>query len=159
GYAGTLLAVRDDFKNQGIPLSYMQLDSWWYPKGANSDWQDKADGETTYSAAPALFPSGLGSFQQTLGLALVTHARWIDAKSPYRSMYSISKDVSTDPAFWDAIAGYIASNGVQTYEQDWLNQNALPLTANLSDQEAFLDGMAAAMKAHGLNMQYCMPLP
>ncbi|MDL2718115.1 MAG: hypothetical protein PT977_10190, partial [Acidobacteriota bacterium] len=33
GYEGTLLAVRDAFAKAGVPLGYMQIDSWWYPKG------------------------------------------------------------------------------------------------------------------------------
>ena len=45
------------------------------------------------------------------------------------------------------------------YEQDWLNQNALPATTNLTDQDAFMDDMASAMAAKGIDMQYCMPLP
>src|SRR5690606_25804007 len=32
GYAGTLLAVREHYRQKGIPLGYMQLDSWWYEK-------------------------------------------------------------------------------------------------------------------------------
>jgi hypothetical protein len=35
GYQGTLLAVANSFKHEGIPLGYMQLDSWWYPKGSS----------------------------------------------------------------------------------------------------------------------------
>ena len=32
GYAGTLLAVRDEMQKLGVPIKYMQLDSWWYEK-------------------------------------------------------------------------------------------------------------------------------
>ena len=32
GYAGTILAINDEFKRINIPLHYMQLDSWWYQK-------------------------------------------------------------------------------------------------------------------------------
>jgi hypothetical protein len=71
----------------------------------------------------------------------------------------MSASVSIDPAFWDHVAGYIASGGVTIYEQDFLNENALPLTTNLTDQDAFLDNMATAMARRGIAMQYSMSLP
>ena len=45
-----------------------------------------------------------------------------------------------------------------TYEQDWLSENA-QTAVNLSDPPAFLGQMAKGMAAHGLNIQFCMPLP
>jgi hypothetical protein len=159
GYPGTLLAVRDDFKKNGIPLGYFQIDSWWYPKGGNDSWTDRSSGEYTLTADAALFPSGLAGFQQALGLPLVTHARWIDRSSPYRSMYAMSNNVSVDPKFWKDVSSYLHENGVITYEQDWLDKLGLPDTTNLTDGDAFMDNMASAMQANGLSMQYCMPLP
>jgi hypothetical protein len=161
-YQTTLKNVRSYFQQQGIPISYVQLDSWWYPKGSSNSWQGNGTdrgGEYMYQADSTLFPSGLGSFQQSLGIPLVTHARWIDTASPYRSMYKMSNNVSIDPAFWNSIGSYLKANGVVTYEQDWLNQNALPITTNLTDQDAFLDNMAQGMAASGINIQYCMGLP
>jgi hypothetical protein len=57
------------------------------------------------------------------------------------------------------VATYLKAAGVVSYEQDWLYRDALPLTNNLVDQDAFLDNMAQAMSAAGINLQYCMPLP
>jgi hypothetical protein len=159
GYPGTLEGVSAYFTSIGVPLAYMQIDSWWYPKGPQQLWNDKADGLYTYTADTTVLPSGLGSLQQALGIPLITHARWIDTSSPYRSQYTMSNNVSTDPSYWASVADYIAGSGVAVYEQDWLNQAALPVTTNLTDQEAFMDDMAAAMAAKGLDMQYCMPLP
>ena len=83
GYAGTLLAVANSFKQEGIPLGYMQLDSWWYPKGSSDTWQGNGTKRGgIYAYVAALFPNGLQAFQQQLGLPLVTHARWIDTSSP-----------------------------------------------------------------------------
>jgi hypothetical protein len=159
GYPATLTSVRDYFDKLGMPLAYMQLDSWWYPKGADQEWNDKAGGQYEYVADPTVFPEGLPSFRSSLALPFITHARWIDPDSPYRAKYTMSNNVSTDRAYWDMIASYVAAGGVAVYEQDWLNQMALPLTNNLTDQEAFMDNMASAMAAKGLDMQYCMPLP
>ena len=161
GYEGTLEAVKSDFNAKGIPLGYMQLDSWWYPKGSSDTWQGNGSsrgGEYTYTADKTLFPNGLSAFQQQLGLPLITHARWIDTSSPYRSQYTMSNNVSTDPNFWKTIMGYIKSGGVMTYEQDWLSGPATT-NNNLTDPYAFLNNMASAASANGLTMQYCMPLP
>ncbi|MEO6888104.1 MAG: carbohydrate-binding protein [Ktedonobacteraceae bacterium] len=161
GYEGTLEAVKSDFNAKGIPLGYMQLDSWWYPKGSSDTWQGNGTnrgGEYTYTADKTLFPNGLSSFQQQLGLPLITHARWIDTSSPYRSEYTMSNNVSTDPNFWKTIMSYIKAGGVMTYEQDWLSGPANP-NYNLTDPTAFLNNMASAASANGLTMQYCMPLP
>ncbi len=157
-YADTLTAVNAEFAQKGIALGYVQLDSWFYPKGSQADWSDGNDGIYEYSAAPALFPAGLAAFQQTLGLPLVTHARWIDATSPIRRQYQVSGNVVTDPSYWNSTADYLTAAGVITYEQDWLGASA-HTDFNLTDPYAFLDNMASAMSTRGLTMQYCMGTP
>lgn len=163
GYAGTLLAVQHELAAQGISLGYVQLDSWWYPKSANDSWQGDAHayqrgGEFTYAAAPDLFPDGLAAFQRQLGLPLVVHARWIDPASPLRQRYTVSNNVVTDPAFWQATMAYLQSSGVVTFEQDWLGG---PATAqqNLSDPYAFFGNMADQAAAHDITIQYCTAPP
>jgi hypothetical protein len=161
GYAGTLTAVTQDFAAHGIPLGYLQLDSWWYPKGSSDSWQGNGTnrgGEYTYRAAPDLFPSGLAAFQKQVGLPLITHARWIDPSSPYHQQYSMSGDVITDPSFWNGTMNYLAGSGVVTYEQDWLSDAAQP-HYNLTDPNAFLGNMAHAAAADDVTLQYCMALP
>jgi hypothetical protein len=156
-YEQTLLGVRDNFLQQGLKLGYMQLDSWFFPKGPAADWQDDA-GIYEYVAASALFPDGLKSFQQHLGVPLFTHARWIDPGSPYHQTYKMSGNVVIDPLYWSNIGTYLHDAGVAVYEQDWLATKA-QADFNLADPKAFMDDMAAAMATEGLNMQYCMPLP
>jgi len=161
-YTGTLLAVRDAFKRMGLPLHYMQLDSWWYPKGPTADWGITGViqhwGEYLYRAAPAVFPQGLVAFQRQLGLPLIAHARWIDPSSPYTRAYEMSGNVSIDPRFWHDTAAYLQAGGVATYEQDWLGDPTGAVARNtIHDQTAFMDEMASAMSARGLSIQYCMP--
>ena len=161
GYEGTLLAVRRDFQELDIPLGYMELDSWWYPKGSWATWQGNGyerGGIYQYTASPALFPNGLAAFQHQLGLPLAVHARWIDASSPYRTTYRMSGNVITDPRYWQATAAYLAGAGVITYEQDWLADLA-HTNLNLADPSAFLDNMADAMRGRGIDMQYCIRFP
>jgi hypothetical protein len=162
GYAGTLLAVRDDFAAVGFPLGYVQLDSWWYPKGVANNWQGDANnsrgGINQFLAEPTLFPHGLAAFRQQLGLPLITHARWIDPVSPYRSQYAMSANVIVDNAYWTNRMAYLNAGGVVTYEQDWLDIRARP-ALNLHDPPAFMDDMAHSAAARGINLQYCMALP
>lgn len=158
GYAGTLLGVKKSFSQENIPLGYMELDGWWYPKGATDQWNVHQGGIYTYTADPTLFPNGLSSFQQQLGIPLITQAKGIDPSSPYRSVFTMSNNVSTDPKYWNQIAGYLKSSGVVMYEQDFLSNQALPAT-NLTDPNAFMNNMASSMAANGITVQYSMDLP
>ncbi len=162
GYAGTLLAVKDEFAKAGVSLGYMQIDSWWYPKGENGDWNPAPGsgphGINRYEAHPDIFPKGLGSFQKDLGLPLITHARWIDAKSPYRQKYRMSNNVIIDPDYWMTVGASLRDAGVFGYEQDWLDIQATASYA-IDDQNAFMDNMALLGGKFGLSLQYCMATP
>jgi hypothetical protein len=161
GYAGTLLEVRRQFEAMNIRLGYVQLDSWFYPKGRDGIW-NSADplrgGTYRYEASRELFPDGLAAFRRRLGLPLVVHNRWIDAHSPYRTTRAMSGNVSTDPALWAAWMRYLRESGVRVYEQDWLSGPAAP-ARDLTSGELFMDTMARAAAKEGLALQYCMPLP
>lgn len=157
-YVQTLAAVKADFDRLGIGLGYLQLDSWFYPKGAGASWNNNGSGIYEYVAAAPPFMNGLASFQQNVGVPLITHARWIDSSSPYRTVYQMSGNVVLDPAYWNHVAGYLATSGVAIYEQDWLDDKA-QAAFNLTDEEAFLDNMAAAMSQRNLTIQYCMASP
>lgn len=178
GYAQTLLDLRQHYKEEGIPLGYMQLDSWWYEKSiidprGNPDADHKNPqlpsgpwnrygGLMEYRADPFLFPNGLAAFQKKLGLPMVTHNRWVDPTSPYQKMYKISRYAAVDPGYWKDIMDYIKSSGVICYEQDWLNQiymQSPKMASDLSVGNDFTDGMANAAKADGLSLQYCMAMP
>jgi hypothetical protein len=161
GYVGTLLAVRDQFSSMNIRLGYVQLDSWFYPKGHEGKWKsaDPLGGGTyLYEASRELFPDGLAAFQRRLGLPLVVHNRWIDDASPYRKKHAISGNVAVDSALWGEWMRYLRASGVRTYEQDWLSGPALP-ERDLTSGERFMDAMAQAAGKERLALQYCMPLP
>jgi hypothetical protein len=162
GYTGTLLAMKDEFAKAGVSLGYMQLDSWWYPKGELGNWDHyppyNPQGITRYEAHPDLFPNGLAAFRKDLGLPLITHARWIDTKSPYRQKYKMSNNVIIDPAYWTAVGTYLHDAGVFGYEQDWLDEQATA-AYSIDDQNAFMNNMAMLGDQFGLSMQYCMATP
>jgi len=161
-YTGTLLAMKNEFAKAGVALGYMQLDSWFYPKGESGDWNPApmqwTQGINRYEAHPDLFPKGLSGFQKDLGLPLITHARWIDEKSPYRKRYKMSNNVIIDPAYWMTVGANLREAGVFGYEQDWLDERA---TADytIDDQNAFMDNIAHMSDMFGLSLQFCMAMP
>lgn len=156
-YPETLQAIKTELQVKGIRLGSLQLDSWWYPKGPDNHWFSR-EGIWTYSAATHLFRSELAAFNKEVGTPLITHARWIDKASPYRSKFLMSGNVSVDPRYWDTVAAYLKAAGVKTYEQDWLGLGA-HTDFNLKDPDAFLDNMALSMAKKGLTVQYCMANP
>ena len=125
------------------------------------DW-NRYGGTVEYTASNAVFPQGLAAFHQSAGLPFITHNRWIDPASPYHQRYKISGIAAVDPGFWKEIATYLKSSGVVAYEQDWLSAifpHSPELTSTPDLGDAFLDGMANAMRDQGLSVQYCMALP
>jgi hypothetical protein len=100
----------------------------------------------------------LVGFRSEINTPLVTHARWIDAASPYRSQFQMSGNVSIDPKYWEKTALYLKAADVGTYEQDWLGQEA-HTDFNLTAPYAFLDNMSAAMAKRAITIQYCMAEP
>jgi hypothetical protein len=177
GYAGTLQDLVNRYHDEGIPIRYLQLDSWWYektftgldgkpgktknlrlPKG---EW-NRYGGLLEYHADAAVLPDGLGGFQKKVELPLITHNRWIDPASPYHEKYQISGVAGVDPKYWDEIMSYIASSGVTCYEQDWLNEiyaHSPELQSMPGMADAFADNMARAAQQNHLSLQYCMALP
>ena len=178
GYAGTVKDAADTFRRRGVPLGYVEVDSWWYQKSTT-----KADGSPgppiksakypagswnayggllKYEASPDVFPNGLAAWQRTVGLPLMTHARWVDVNSPYRDRYRISGVAAVDPQYWADRATYLHAQGVVNFVQDWLTEaykQSPQLGTTTWAGDAFTDGMAHGMAAHGLSVQYCMATP
>lgn len=177
GYAGTLVALAEHYRQEKIPIHYLQLDSWWYyktltdpdgrlgkPKNASlpkGEW-NRYGGLLEYRAHTDLFPNGLAAFHEAAELPFITHNRWIDPLSPYHQRYKISGLAAVDPLWWDDITAYLKSSGVITYEQDWLDEICYlspEFVSTVDAGQSFLDNMARACKNQGLTMQYCMALP
>ncbi len=178
GYAGTLEALVQRYRQEQIPIRYLQLDSWWYYKTTTDadgkkgnakkveklpegEW-NRYGGLLEYKAHTNLFPNGLDTFQKSIGLPLITHNRWIDPASPYVQQYKISGIAAVDPKWWDHIAAYLKQSGIVTYEQDWLDRiftYSPAFSSNVGTGEAFLDNMSRACGEEGITMQYCMPYP
>ena len=178
GYEGTLKAVVDRYRLEGVHVGYVQLDSWWYDKTTDDPagkpagtvknkrlpqgaW-NRFGGLWEYRADKDLFPDGLAAFQAGIGVPLAVHNRWMDRKSPYHDRYRISGVAAVDPAWWNDVAAYLASGRVECYEQDWLDtvfSNSPEMSREVGIGDAFTDTMARACADRGLAMQYCMASP
>jgi hypothetical protein len=178
GYANTLQELVNRYREEQIPIRYLQLDSWWYyktttdadgkqgksvkaPKLPPGEW-NRYGGLMEYKAHTNLFPNGLDTFQKAIGLPLVTHNRWVDPASPYCKDYKISGVAAVDPKWWDNIGDYLHASGIITYEQDWLDRiytYSPEFSSSVDAGEAFSDNMSRACKERGITVQYCMPYP
>ncbi len=177
GYAGTLTEVVHRFQKEGIPVRYLQLDSWWYDKSFTGpdgtagsikntklpagEW-NRYGGLMKYKADSVLFPHGLAAFQNEIGIPLVTHNRWLDPASPYHKEYRTSGFAVVDRKWWDKIMKYLFSANVACYEQDWLSEtyrHSPEFSSTISIGKHFLDNMAHAAASSGVDIQYCMALP
>ena len=159
--AATLLAVKSEADELKIPYGYMQLDSWWYFKGEGQGFGP--GGLLTWEPQPQMFPEGLTSFQQSLGLPLILHNRWFSPDSPYVSKYPFQVEgemaFPSDGQVYDEFASNAASWGAATYEQDWLVLQYLGvpgLRRDVALGESWMKWMDEACQAKSLTMQLCM---
>lgn len=169
GYAGTLEAVIKRYREEKIPVRYLQLDSWWYdksypgmkPDDRTGSWKSFG-GIMQFRADASLFPQGLEAFEKAVGLPLVVHSRWISRQSPYHQNHKISGIAPVGAKWWNDTAAYLQSNGVITYEQDWqsrITEQSTAFSSTVDTGADFYNHMANSCQAHRLTMQYCMALP
>lgn len=170
GYAGTLEAVIKRYREEKIPVRYLQLDSWWYdksypgmsPSDQTGNWK-AFGGIMQFRADASLFPQGLEAFDKSIGgLPLVVHSRWISQQSPYHKNYQISGIAPVGAKWWNDTAQYLEQNGVITYEQDWnsrITEQTPAFSSTVNTGDDFYNNMANSCQVHHLTMQYCMALP
>ena len=158
-YEEEMVAVKGHYDTLGIKLGYLMLDSWWYKKGCNQSWTNVGNGIYLYQASTAVFPSGLNEFHTRIGLPFVTHHRWYEAScSPIATTYGLSGGLPTKYAAWQDIIYHVADSGSITFEQDWLDNNAL-VAQHIGDLDSAMGNMAKVCAEKKMTQQYCMPLP
>lgn len=161
----TLLAVRDDAVERGIPYGYFQIDSWWYYKvegGLTNPWL----GLIRWQPQPQMFPEGLAAFQRKLGLPLIAHNRWFAPENDYRDRFEFTVEgdmaLPLERGVFDIFMQDAVRWGIETYEQDWLVSQYWGLgylrqgIGRAAQQMEWLHGAAAG---RGLTMQLCMAGP
>eukprot|EP00118_Oscarella_pearsei_P011149 m.72771 g.72771 ORF g.72771 m.72771 type:complete len:798 (+) comp35812_c0_seq1:25-2418(+) len=124
-YQGTLLDLEAYFNKTSLPVAYLQLDSWWYPKAEGDD-----GGCLVWEPFKSVFPDGM----QVLSRPLWLHSRYFSPQSPYKETYKfVASDYVSHPcllplddAFFRNIMkkanGWESSPGMIVYEQDWMGE-------------------------------------
>ena len=75
-YDQTLLDVHAYAERVGIPYKHVQLDSWWYIKGAGG-------GTKSWTPGPNTFPQGLAPFHNKTGWKITAHNRMWSSDNVY----------------------------------------------------------------------------
>ena len=161
--ADTLLAVKADADDRSIPISYLQLDSWWYFK-AGSGTNLAAGGLVRWEPQPEMFPDGLAAFQQQIDLPLIVHNRWFAKENAYIDDYDFVEGeemaLPLGRGVFDKLMKDAKSWGVFTYEQDWLMLQfwGVPHLRNgIGHSAGWIRDIHDAAKDQDLTVQLTMP--
>ncbi|MFW9971480.1 MAG: hypothetical protein ACFFDF_14895 [Candidatus Odinarchaeota archaeon] len=178
-YEDTLLAIKDYFNQNNIPIVYYNFDSWWYLKHTNKILATLLKpilrlsggglfGNTLrWEVDPKNFTTDLKTFhQEKFNYPITAHSRRWDARSPYVEKYNFeiykNHAVPLKKEFWQWLMNHAKESGIEVYEQDWMkNQIAsMPiLRQNFIAQAEWLNNMAIAAKDKGVDIFYCMQTP
>ena len=155
-------------KNSSIPFQYLQIDSWWYYKGANG-------GVKNWTAMPGIFPGSPNSvrnlYKNVNGWPIVAHNRYWSSDTDYAKqnggdfnfVIDGSYALPNDSKFWHHLLSHAQMEwNLIVYEQDWLDNEF----AGLKDLETdlflgrqWLVDMGEAAAQLGITIQYCMAWP
>ena len=154
-YEDTMLDVIKYYRDSGLPLSYLQLDSWWYPKSdAPGD-----GGCLVWEPLPSVFPHGMKILDKPLWL----HSRYFSPLSPYRERYpNVASDSPAHPClllldekFYDDImsnGNWTPEPGLIIYEQDWMSMPLIRMNVTHSNYSVGMEWLqfmnAGAETAH-----------
>ncbi len=161
--AETLLGVKADADQRGIPLGYFQLDSWWYSKEQGD--ASGPGGVTLWEPQAEMFPEGLAAFDGALGgLPLVLHNRWFAKQNDYLPDFGFVEGekmaLPQGRALYDRLMTDARGWGAVTYEQDWLmtQMDGVPwLRDSVGHAASWMGSMNDAASDAGLTLQLCMP--
>lgn len=116
-YEDTLYEVYEYAQREGLPYRHLQLDSWWYIKGAGK-------GTKSWTPAPGTFPRGIGYTVNRTGWRITAHNRmWssdnVYAKQnggKYKWLIEGQEAVPLEQSFWDSLMEYGKSWGLYVCE-------------------------------------------
>lgn len=159
-----LMSVYNFSVQHSLPIRRLQLDSWWYHKGAGG-------GVKNWTEIPAFLPHGIAGLSQATGWPIVAHNRYFSSDTDYAQqnggsyLFTVDeeeqKSLPLDQVFWDDLLDDALAWGLDTYEQDWLDRQYLFTSAihtNLTLGSSWLNDMNTAALERGINIQYCMSL-
>lgn len=166
-YGAALVAAKESFVSNDIPVGAWQYDSWWYYEdkhgcvnvtasehgppviggGGCTRW------EPTASSFPAGFPKQMGAL-----------TRW-SCNTSYVEHFEFLVEGNFALPLEEEFFVHIMSHNqpqLQVFEQDWLisvTQGMPALSKSLSLGSQWMQNMDAAADKLGLTMMLCMPLP
>ena len=172
-YEETMTYASNYFRENNIPINWMQYDSWFYEKGRGSGvkyWYPRSN--------PDYFPSGPHAAYKAHGRQLQCHNRWWAPDNVYAKQNGgdydfiiedndfdiIGKGVYAlpdDDRFWMDFFDDVKTWGVESYLQDWMMDTYLFMNAtqeSVSVARNWLVNMGQAADAHDINIQYCLTL-
>lgn len=162
-YADIILGVEKNAKEHGLRIgSYHVMDD--LPQ------LDRSKG--LFEPRPDMFPMGLAKFHEELGKPLELYLMWIKAGSPYTREYSYWKtdpgplpmymgDVLYSKSYWRYTAEKLHQWGAILLQQDFLSdyEGDRAMMSSVSKMNTYFANMADALRAEGIDMQYCMTMP
>ncbi len=180
----TLVAVGRVLNKTGVPVRWVNLDSWRYFKGPGSTGGEgvpMAGGCKNWSTVPSMISggdAGLAAFASETGWDIMAHNRWWQNVTDYASQnggtypFIIEQDSAAFPGnafalptsqdFWSDLFDQGLAWGLSQYEQDWLWTQFLGMeatTRSVGVAGAWLDQMGAEAATRNITIQYCMSLP
>ena len=152
-----------DITNQGLPLTSVQIDSWWYYKDGNG-------AVLNWTATPETFPNGLQPVFAEISTPFVGHNRWWSGETTYAAAnggnYDFVIDQNTavpmETRFWDDLFHNSTQWGLIMYEQDWLNvqtEYTEVFAKNVTAARDWLLQMGAGAENNNMNILYSMAWP
>ncbi|MHA1784505.1 MAG: hypothetical protein ACTSVE_04865 [Candidatus Helarchaeota archaeon] len=172
-YEETILKLNEYFDQEQIPIKYIQLDSWWYKKAAGVIFRAlfflPVNGCYLWEPREKIFSKGMKALQERVKKPFCCHARWFASTSPYVKQYDfeindnlIKWGLPDSQEFWNDLMTEAKSWNLQTYEQDWMNNQYKAFKTcrnNVSRARRWLYHMASAAQKQGITIQYCMANP
>jgi hypothetical protein len=166
-----LLAAHADLAADGLPMSYLQLDDWWY-SGAKpaqggvrgvkcvDKWQLP---ENTY-------PGGLDALRGDYGAPFLLYGPYFCTKNQWNQTLVPAGGSAGVPgggraasaAFYEEVFAYALAHGGFAYEVDFMNELYLSIPEFRTVLDAATEwqaGMNDAAGATGLTVQFCMMHP
>lgn len=155
-----LLGVQSGFRQQHVPIRYVQWDDWWM--------ESKGDlpGMLSWEAKPDVFPSG---FTNWLDMPLALYAPAYSGENVWINDY-VWKTVQTgrgtssiplDPKFYVDLFRNGTGIGMKLFEQDFLCSEGIGgsgLTSrDVGSGRIWLEQMNHAALAFNVTLQLCMP--
>ena len=172
-YTTTLERAVADCEARGLPITLVQIDSWFYPQELPRPVSDEGapivppSGMMRWEPREDLFPEGFAGLRERLGhRPLAFHSRHFASASPYFARHQAWVDGAyahpTGPELVDHLLRSAADWGAITYEQDWLVESYFGvrgLRGAPGRARSWQESLDDAADAHGLTLQWCMATP